>query len=38
MLPKFITMIVTACCKLADYFTEDDQRDQVPDLALLANG
>jgi hypothetical protein len=38
MLPKFITMIVTACCKLADYFTEDDQRDQAPDLALLANG
>jgi hypothetical protein len=37
MLPNFLSMIVKACCKLANFFTEDDQRDRTPDLALLAS-
>jgi hypothetical protein len=36
MLPRFLSMIVKACCQLANFFTEDDQRDRTPDLAVLA--
>jgi len=32
MLAKTVTRIVKACCKLADYLTEDDRPQSLPDL------
>jgi hypothetical protein len=36
MLTSFLSTVIKACCRLADYFTADDQADQTPDLAILA--